>query len=198
MINIGNDSAKTLIIVVHEIYGINKHIKHFCQSLSKLNVDIICPNLLDMKTAFKYEEEQKAYEYFKEHKGFEYGFNQIIELIKQNRKYYDEIFVLGFSVGATIAWMCSEEELVDGVVGYYGTRIRDYLHRKPTCPVLLFFPEQESSFNVEKLIKRLKDKKVNIHQLKGKHGCCDPYSENYQRDSSVKAYFETVNFFKSF
>lgn len=31
-----------LIIVIHEIYGINQHMEYFCDLLSKQNFDVIC------------------------------------------------------------------------------------------------------------------------------------------------------------
>ncbi len=47
--------------------------------------------------------------------------------------------ILGFGAEATVAWLCSEEECVDGIVGYYGSRIRNYAELAPRCPALLFF-----------------------------------------------------------
>ncbi|MGG4152423.1 hypothetical protein [Peribacillus muralis] len=44
--------------------------------------------------------------------------------------------------GAIVAWMCSEEECVDGIAGFYGSPIRNYSELVPQYPVLLFFALQ--------------------------------------------------------
>lgn len=194
MITICNETATTAIIIIHEIYGINDHIRYICNKLSKQNFDIICPNLLNKAYSFDYEQEHLAYTYFKEHIGFEHAFKQIQQIVFLIGTHYEKIFIIGFSVGATVAWMCSELKQIDGVVGYYGSRIRDYLHILPKCPVLLFFPEEESSFTVKNLLAKLQGEKISTQKLTGKHGFSDPFSIQYNSDSEHKAYGETLNF----
>jgi dienelactone hydrolase len=38
-----------LIVVLHEIYGINDHITKTCQDLADSGYDVVCPDLLDGK-----------------------------------------------------------------------------------------------------------------------------------------------------
>jgi len=55
--------------------------------------------------------------------GFIMGSNRVKEIISQNKKNYKRIYVLGYSVGATIAWLCSGDDiLVNGVIAFYGSR----------------------------------------------------------------------------
>ncbi|GED13808.1 dienelactone hydrolase family protein [Aneurinibacillus migulanus] len=117
-------------------------------------------------------------------------------LIHEIRNEYNRIYVLGYSVGATTAWLCSEEKC-DGVIGYYGSRIRDYLEINPKCPVLLFFPQQEKSFNVDELIASL-NKKSNVYTKKfaGNHGFADPYSINFCEESSTQSFESMMKFIK--
>ena len=88
-------------------------------------------------------------------------------------------FLLGFSVGATVAWLCSElENGVDGVICYYGSRIRGYQNIMPKCPSLLLFAQEEKLFNASELVNILNKKEfVSAHVIKGKHGFSDPYSK---------------------
>ncbi|KAF6598238.1 dienelactone hydrolase family protein, partial [Paenibacillus sp. EKM208P] len=51
MISIDKKSD-TLIVVLHEIYGINQHIQNFCSLLSDQGYDVICPNLLGKETPY--------------------------------------------------------------------------------------------------------------------------------------------------
>lgn len=192
-----NRKSDTLIIVVHEIYGINQHIADVCELLSEQNYDIICPNLLERATAFDYSREQMAYKYFMEQVGFVNGFQKVKEIIEEIHDDYSKVFILGFSAGATIAWLCSELDHVDGVVGYYGSRIRDYVSTKPKCPVLLFFSETEKSFDVNELVLTLDRQNVNVHLCSGEHGFSDPYSSKYNKEAAQIACNETLNFYEN-
>ena len=107
---------------------------------------------------------------------------------------YERICIVGFSVGATIGWLCSETDGLDGMVGYYGSRIRNYLEINPVCPAMLFFPEREKSFDVAELILRLNEKNVELHQFSGEHGFNDPYSPNHHAPSQDEAHNRTLDF----
>ncbi len=69
---------------------------------------------------------------------------------------YRYCFIVGYSIGATIAWLCSgKADLFSGVVGVYGSRLRDYKAVESKCPVLLCFPRTEESFDVAELLQAL-------------------------------------------
>lgn len=176
-----SDSA---IIILHEIYGINQHISNVCAKYYSNGYDVYCPNLINKSEPFSYAQQKEAYDYFQNYVESK-AHIQVKQLTKQIRMQYKEIILLGFSVGATIAWILSESGLCDRIVSYYGSRIRDNLHIQPKCQSLLIFAEQEISFNPKDLIKSLKSKpNVDVHILDGKHGFLDSFSENYYLPSA--------------
>lgn len=194
MLHIQKDSD-TVIIVIHEIYGLNEHMQGFCESLSNQGFDVICPNLLDRETPFDYSQEDAAYRHFMENVGFTGALHKIKDILTDVQDEYQKIFILGFSAGATVAWLCSEDECVDGMVGYYGSRIRNYVELTPQCPTLLFFPQEESAFNVDELILALEIKNIEVHKFNGKHGFSDPYSSKYHVESAQNAFSKMMKFF---
>ncbi|MDR6999631.1 dienelactone hydrolase family protein [Neobacillus niacini] len=185
-----------LIIVIHEIYGINQHIKNFCDIFSKQDFDVICPNLLEREQPFDYSQEEIAYRNFMENVGFSEAVLKIKKLLLDVKNDYQKIYIIGFSVGATVAWLCSEEDCLDGVVAYYGSRIRNYKQIVPLCPTVLFFPQVEQSFNVDELISNLDKKNIEIHKFNGQHGFSDPYSTKFNEKSSQNAFNKMLNFLK--
>lgn len=193
MINIQTNSDK-IIIVVHEIYGINQHMKNVCLTLSEKGFDVICPNLLEKEGSFDYSFEEAAYQNFMENIGFTNGVNKIKNFLQDIKEQYKKIYIVGFSVGATIAWLCSEENDLNGVVCYYGSRIRNYLEIEPLCPTVLFFPENEKSFNVDELVVHLEKKNTEIHIISGNHGFSDPYNSNYKVNSAQQTFNIMVDF----
>ncbi|MGQ3479486.1 dienelactone hydrolase family protein [Paenibacillus sp. TY11] len=195
MISIDKKSD-TVIVVLHEIYGINQHIQHMCKLLADQGYDVICPNLLGRETPFDYSQEETAYRNFMENVGFTHVTSQIESLLLSIRDRYKKVFIVGFSVGATIAWLCSEEKYIDGIVGYYGSRIRNYLEMTPQCPTLLFFPQEEPSFDVDELISTLNNNNnIRVHKFSGQHGFSDPYSPRYNVHSAQQSFNEMVDFF---
>jgi dienelactone hydrolase len=189
--------SDTAIIVLHEIYGVNQHMQYICKLLSEYDFDVFCPNLLEQEMAFDYSEEEKAYRNFMEDVGFEDTLVKIKSLLLGIREKYKNVYLIGFSVGATVAWLCSEEKLVDGIIGYYGSRIRNYMELSPQCPTLLIFPDEEKSFKVNELVAVLDGKQnVEVHQFSGQHGFSDPFSSKYNEQSAKKAFMEMLNYIK--
>jgi len=203
--------SDTLIIVLHEMYGINGHIAGVCKDLADLGLDVVCPDLLDGKSAYDYAREEEAYRYFMNFVGFEPAAKRVTFLIRQEESEYQRIFLLGFSTGATVAWLCGGDAAAadegfhyggslircDGIICYYGSRIRDYTNVTPKCPALLLYAEEETSFDPFELQKELSGKEnTEIHILKGKHGFADPYSPHYNEMSAKEADRITKEFLK--
>lgn len=190
--------CESAIIILHEIYGINPHIQEVCESYHALGYDVYCPNLISANKPFSYLHQQEAYEHFHNHGGFAIS-NQITELLAQIRPQYKAVFLIGFSIGATIAWICSASGLCSGIVGYYGSRIRDYLTTTPQCASLLFFARHEASFSPEKVtseLNRIPHTQAII--LEGHHGFCDTHTPNFCKASAKKAENLTQEFLKQY
>lgn len=184
----GKESA---IIVLHEIYGINPHIQWICEQYLAAGFDVLCPNFVQLSDYFTYSREVEAYQYFLKHIGFSSMAHEVKTMLIKARRDYKHVFLLGFSVGATTAWICSEtENAADGVICYYGSRIRDYQKFTPKCPILLIFAKEEKSANVPELTSALGQKQfVSIHVLNGNHGFCDPFSKQYNEQSQQIAQY---------
>ncbi len=173
---------KRAIIILHEIYGANRFIEEVCFEYHMQGFDVFCPEMLRRK-CFLYSEASEAYHYFINEIGFDF-YREIGQLVEQLKLTYDKVFIIGFSVGATIAWRCCENFKCDGIICFYGSRIRDYLLLQPCCPVLLLFAEQDS-FDVDSVIKQLQEKSdVEIHKLKASHGFMDQYSKYFDREQA--------------
>ncbi len=168
--------------------------KNICQLLSEKDFDVICPNLLNQEAPFEYSQEELAYRNFTENIGFVNASEEIKSLLLDIKDKYKKVYIVGFSVGATIAWLCSEEDCLDGIVGYYGSRIRNYVGINPLCPTILFFPEREQTFIVDQLISSLAKKNIEIHKFYGQHGFSDPYSSKYDEKSAQEALNRMVDF----
>lgn len=188
------NTSDTAIVVLHEIYGINSHIQTVCAYYKDLGYDVYCPNLIGREQTFEYAQQDLAYDYFKNNIGFDIYLN-LLKWLKELRAQYKTILLIGYSVGATIAWRCSSSGICDGVIGYYGSRIRDYLDVTPSCKVLLMFAENEPSFCPDQLqFTPAQQKSTSVVILPGHHGFCDIFSEHYNPDSFLETQLLATKF----
>lgn len=186
---------RPLVIILHEIYGVNDHICLFKELIIKQGFDVLVPNLI-YRDPFSYDQEDIAYQYFMNEIGFTQSLREVKEIVKTNKKKYDQIFIIGFSIGATIAWMCSEYE-INGVIGYYGSRIRNHKEINPKCPTLLFFPTRERSFKVVDLeMDLMKKKNTLIKIIEAKHGFMNPFYRTFNFKESKKCVEVSIKFLK--
>jgi dienelactone hydrolase len=182
---------KLALVAVHEIYGVNDYMHHVIDHFTSSYIDVFCPNLLQSQSAFHYSDEEKAYQHFMNHIGFNDGKEQIEKFVTNLSSSYTHIGLIGFSVGATIAWLCSNNPRIDFIIGCYGSRIRDYVHLKPSCATLLIFPEKETNFSACSLMQTLQQQSnplLEIKQLHGEHGFLNPYPEKYNEQSTKQVY----------
>ncbi|WP_334073126.1 dienelactone hydrolase family protein [Paenibacillus sp. A14] len=187
--------AKSLVILLHEIYGANNHMDFMKDVMTQEGYDVITPNLLH-RDPFSYDQEEEAYHYFINEVGFNGPKDEVKQIVAANRMNYEKIYIIGFSVGATTAWICSEFE-IDGVIGFYGSRIRDYVEMEPGCPTLLFFPESERSFHVPELIDKLKNKKnIHVTAIHAEHGFMNPFFRAYSRKDYMECMNQCLKFLK--
>lgn len=177
------NNSETAITVLHEIYGRNEFIKDVCAKYYEEGFDVYCPNLLAAKEKFSYEEAAEAYSYFINEIGFDV-YKEILLFIQQLKASYKKVIVVGFSIGATIAWRCCESTYCDTIIACYGSRIRDYIHLEPKCHTFLMFAEHDS-FDVNSLCEQLQMKSnIKILKLDAHHGFLDKYSKHYNPEKA--------------
>lgn len=183
--DIKSENSKQAIVLLHEIYGVNQFVKELYQKFIEAEYDVFCPNMIH-RASFSHEESIEAYEFFMNNVGFEV-YKEINDFVNQLKAKYDNVFIIGYSVGATIAWRCCENSLCNGIVACYGSRIRDYADINPVCPTLLLFAK-EDSFDVHAVVCQLQDKEnLSILEFDAEHGFLDPYSKHYNDKQSKRA-----------
>lgn len=181
-------------VIIPEIYGINQYIKDWSDFFKLHGYDTYCIDLTG--SSYSYSESRTAYDRFISQSGFE-KYQEVAVIISELRERYHKIILFGSSVGATIAWRLTDKPCCDGMIGYYGSRIRDYLEVNPVCPCLLVFPDQETSFDIHSILPELNQKeKVETLVLSGTHGFADPYGNDFNLQSGKKA-LNMVEYFLS-
>ncbi|WP_156922353.1 dienelactone hydrolase family protein [Cohnella thermotolerans] len=91
--------------------------------------------------------------------------------MRTNRPKARRIYAVGFSIGATVAWLCSGGAELDGAIGFYGSRIRSYMDVTPRCPTRLFFSRDERPYLTLETTDALGSKRgVSFEAVDAGHG----------------------------
>ncbi|MFF5207198.1 dienelactone hydrolase family protein [Streptosporangium sp. NPDC000396] len=189
------DDHDTAIVVAHEIYGVNEHIAGVAQALRRYRCDVFAPDLRPAPTAYTRDQESQAYQDFMLQLGVE-GMGQALRrYVRELRGGYRRVQCVGFSVGATAAWLAAGAGVLDGTVCFYGSRIRDHLDARPAGGCLVVIAEREASFSGRVLADRLADRDEVVTRLYDcAHGFCDPGNPHYSAEHSQEAWSQAVDF----
>jgi len=188
---------KRKILILHEIYGINHFIKEQAQTYCDEHTSVSCISLYPEGKSFPYKQEQQAYDFFLRTVGFDAPLEILSQKLLEACETYDEVVLIGYSVGATLAWRLSTLPL-HRVICVYGSRIRQFLDVRPSCPTLIILPSHESSFDVSALKKALERiSNVQVKQYQGHHGFMDTRNWNFCPNSYFQAHADIVNFLRA-
>lgn len=180
------------ILLLHEIYGVNGFLQEQRQKLCDRGYDAYCMDLYGGKR-FAYGEGEEAYAYFRDRVGFD-AYTAVLGRVAELKRTHEKVCLVGFSVGATLAWRCAQAHGCDGVIGFYGSRIRDYLQESPVCPALLLFAE-EDSFDVVSVAETLRKRSnTTVESFPAGHGFMDAGSPNYDERQAALAERKAVEF----
>ena len=175
-------------ILVADIFGKTAALLAIAE---ELNADAIVDPYDGKIMNFKNEAE--AYDYFTNHIGLE---NYLTALSKEITLCSKNVFLIGFSVGASAIWRLSEltskqaAKHVKGAVGFYGSQIRNFSKLKPTFEIQLIFPKTEPHFNVQALQNTLSNyTQVDVIPTDYLHGFMNVHSENFNQ----VGYHEYIN-----
>lgn len=185
---------KRKIVILHEIYGVNAFIQEQASEFRDDQTVIECIELYPDQKVFSYAQEQEAYEHFTNEVGFDAPIEKLIRQLRAAIAHYEEVVVIGFSVGATLAWRLSTLPL-HRVICVYGSRIRHYLDLEPNCPTLVLLPSHEKSFDVDNMKHILNNIPfVQTNQFTGEHGFIDCHSTHFHQKSAAQAHKSIKNF----
>lgn len=174
------------VILLHEIYGINNHIHREHKIWKQKGFDVYVPELFPHATPYEYSQQEVAYRHFIDNTGFDTA--KVTSLISELRGRYTTLLLVGYSVGATLAWLAARSGKCDGIICYYGSRIREYMDIAPSCPALILIARHEKSFNT-RVMEQYLQKLPNVHcaMFDACHGFCDADSPSFNSDIADEA-----------
>jgi len=128
------------VVVIQEIFGVNKHIKSVADGYAADGYLVIAPAMFDRMqrgydTGYTPPEIEagRALMQKADWKQTMQDAAAAVEAAKAGGK----VGIVGYCWGGTLAWLAATRLGVDCAVGYYGSMTIDFIDETPTCPVTM-------------------------------------------------------------
>lgn len=195
---VGPKDAKRGILLVHEWWGLNDHIRGWADRFAALGYRAIAVDLFDGKVATTPEQARKLIQSVDQAAADAKHAAVLKQLQAPGRK----VATIGwcFGGGQSLQASLAAPELVDATVIYYGPLVTDSARLSfLEGPVLGIFAKQDTSITPEKVkafeqAMKQADKPVEIHMYDANHAFANPSGKAFNSEAAKDAWEVTKAF----
>lgn len=194
-------TVKGRVVVIQEVFGINRHIREVCDRFSQHGFEALAPALFDrlepdVQLGYSKEDVEKG-KSLRSQLEWNDGLKDTVACIDYLGQ-SGSVAVVGFCYGGTIAWLAASTSRLSAAVCYYGSYIHQFRDKHPQCPVLLHFGAHDHMIPTENIddIEAANTKaRLNIHVYPDSgHGFNCNLRDSFHRPSAELAWQRTLNF----
>jgi len=189
------------IVVVQEIFGVNRHMRHVTDDFAKQGYVALSPALFDrVENGIELGYDPKSIEAGRDIRakvpldGTLADLQAAIDAVKSVGK----VGIVGYCWGGGLAFLAATRlSGVAAAVGYYGGLVAAHAQEKPRVPVMLHFGDSDQSIpmsDVEKVREARPD--VTTYVYKAGHGFSCDERGSYNAEASKLALERTLKFFR--
>ena len=197
----GPQDASRALVVVQEIFGVNRHMRRVCDDFAKQGYAVICPALFDRTergVELGYDPADVA-------RGRDLRGTIAAELTVLDIRAAAAALprsakrgIVGYCWGGTVAWHgATRTSDFAASVGWYGGGIAAARDEKPHCPVQLHFGEKDASIpmsDVEAVRAARPEVEIFVYQGAGHGFGCEERGSYVEKDAAL-AQDRTLAFF---
>lgn len=206
-----NKTAAPVIIVIQEIFGVNKELRDKCDALAADGYIAICPDLfwriepgIELTDSIE-EQLHRAFQLFGEFNA-EQGMKDLQSTLTRARELdggSGPVGCIGYCLGGRLAYMMATQTDIDASVSYYGVMIETMLEQGKSVrkPLMLHIAE-EDQFVPKAAQAQIKNAlagnpKITIHTYPGaEHAFARGQGMHYDAKSAKLANERTAEFLK--
>ena len=189
------------IVVIQEIFGVNRHIRNVTDGFAAAGYRAVAPAMFDrVKPGVELGYTGDDLAHGREIRS-KLSWDDVMADLKagvEEAKKAGKVGVVGYCFGGTVAWLAATR-LGIPAVGYYGGGIAGFANEQPKAPVMLHFGEKDAHIpmtDVEKV--RAAHPKVPIHVYKARHGFSSDERADFDKASHEAALKRTLAFFAEY
>ncbi|HYB10920.1 MAG TPA: dienelactone hydrolase family protein [Alphaproteobacteria bacterium] len=188
------------LVVIQEIFGVNKHMREVCDGFAKDGYASLAPALFDRaEPGVELGYEAADIEAGRALRG-KIEWPEVLKDVAAAIKAVSDagpVGIVGYCWGGSVAWRAATQlGGLAAAVGYYGGQIAPFKDETPKCPVMLHFGETDSSIPLADVqaIKKAQPK-VPVFLYPAGHGFSCDQRASFDRESHELARTRTLEFF---
>ncbi len=194
-------AAKGGVIVIQEIFGVNRHIRELADGFAADGYLAIAPALYDRSSkrdvdlGYTPEDIAAGREYRTEFSWDDSmrDLQTVVDLMKSEGL---SVGTTGYCWGGTISYLAGCRLDIQAAVVYYGGQIMPYVEEQARCPMLMHFGERDQSIplaDVEAIRRAHPD--ATVHLYDADHGFNCDHRSQYDAEAAALARQRTLAFF---
>jgi carboxymethylenebutenolidase len=192
------------VIVLQEIFGIDRHVRADVERWAKAGYEAIAPALFDRRQRDFHAEHDDA--------GIAAGvaharatpLEQALSDIGACRDFLagrGKVFVVGYCYGGSLAWLSAAKvEGLSAAASYYGSLVKANAALKPLCPTIIHLGHTDPGIDAEEVEKAVREHNphVPVYVYEGAgHGFNNGSPERYNAEAADLARARTRELFES-
>lgn len=190
------------VVILHEIYGVNSHIRSTVEVFRDHGMLAVAPALFDriepdVDLGYSGAEARRAIS-LKRRLRLEDALQDVdAALAYAGQESQWAAAVVGYSMGGTIAWLSATRLSPSAAVCYYGGDIQKYANETPHCPVMLHFGTRDGNISradVESIQKRHPG--IPLYRYAAGHGFDCNQRSGFDEQASAEAFERTLSFLR--
>jgi len=198
------------IVMVQEIFGINKGIREAADRFAKDGYTVLAPDLFwrfkpNIELTETGEDLAEAYDYYHRF-NVEQGISDLTQAVKTLRQHPacdGKVAILGFCLGGKLAYLTAAQQVANAAVAFYGAGIVNHLNLAKTirCPLLMHFAEKDESISADQVeaictaFTGRKEVEIEVYPGVG-HAFYNHTRAAYDASAAELAHQKTVEFLK--
>jgi carboxymethylenebutenolidase len=191
------------IIVLQEIFGVNRHIRSICDRLAQVGYQAIAPSIFDrtivnFEVGYTPQEVAQAKGYMSE---FDIDASLLdLEAARAHVAPVGKVGVIGFCLGGSLAWLAATRiEGICAASSFYGGMVNKFANETPQCPTQLHYGGKDASIPPENYLA-VRDMRPEVdfflYETAGHGFNCDQRS-SYAPEAAALAWRRSTELFQS-
>ena len=183
--------AKAGIVILQEIFGVNKHIQEVCEHYASQGFHVLAPCLFDRAEtgiSLAYDDEGKEKGRAYKNKVQDFAISDISDSLALFPQTLPKI-VIGYCWGGSLAWhmACAHDGLA-GAISYYGGELPSHKDKQAKCPVQTHFGEQDATIPMDGVHDFIAAQPHHDHYIyDAGHGFNCDHRAQYNKEASQQA-----------
>lgn len=192
---------KAGVVVIQEVWGINRWVRSVADDLAKAGYLAIAPAMFD-----RFEPGYESEDYGPGSRGkigalmqkFDpaNGLRDVEAAVRQASR-AGKVGITGFCFGGMICWRAASAGLgLSAASGYYGGGVPNYIELEPKIPIEMHFGDRDTGIPLEQIeALRKRHPQVPVYLYHAGHGFMNSDTERHVPEAAKAAWARTLDFF---